>query len=128
MCLLHSRLSLRCSMAFGVRQGVDKRDLKLDLLTSQRGRGRHGLDLRKRLRQLFGSLNQCRACQRPLPRLTPPLDGRFRKTRPSEVVRQQSRFGLRRGGKAVAQSLGGATVQELTPALEQVLVSSVLNE
>ena len=45
-------------MAFGVRQSVDERDLKLDLLTPQRRRGRQGLDPRKRLRQLFGSLDQ----------------------------------------------------------------------
>ena len=39
-CLIESGLSIRCRLAFGVHQGVRKRDLKFDLLPAQGLRAR----------------------------------------------------------------------------------------
>jgi hypothetical protein len=44
------------------------------------------------------------------------------------VMRQQLRLGRRGVGKMVAQNFGDAAVQHLTPALEQILISRILNE
>jgi len=73
-------------------------------------------------------LNQRRALQRPLSRLAPPLDGRFREARLSEVMRQQFRLGRSSAADIIEQNLGDATVQNSTPALEQIVISRVLNK
>jgi hypothetical protein len=51
-----------------VHQGVGKRDLQLDLLATQRGRGGHGRNLVERSRDLLCGFDQRRAFQRPLSR------------------------------------------------------------
>src|ERR1700721_193207 len=49
------------------------------------------------------------------------------RARSAEVMRHQLRRG-RAGGEIVEQRLGDATVQNLTPAPEQILISRVLNQ
>ena len=46
----------------------------------------------------------------------------------AEMMRQQLRLGRIAGCEVVAQDLGDAAVQNLTPALEQILISRVLNQ
>ena len=43
-------------------------------------------------------------------------------------MREHFRLGRCRGGEAIAQYLGDAAVQNLAPALEQILVGRVLDE
>ena len=108
--------------------GVYERDLKLDLLATQRGRGGQGRDLVKRTCELLCGFNQRRALQRPLSRFAPPFDRSLGQARLREVMREQLRLGRSGGGKLVAQNLGDAAVQDLAPALEQILVSRVLDQ
>jgi hypothetical protein len=56
------------------------------------------------------------------------FNGHFREAPLGEVMRQQLRLGRRGVGKMVAQNFGDAAVQHLTPALEQILISRILNE
>jgi hypothetical protein len=44
------------------------------------------------------------------------------------VIRQHLRLGRRRLRKAVAQNLGDAPMQRLSPALEKILVGRILNK
>jgi hypothetical protein len=44
-CPLNSRLSFRSSISYDLHQRSNERDLKLDLLTPQRGRGWQSRDL-----------------------------------------------------------------------------------
>ena len=43
-------------------------------------------------------------------------------------MRQQLRLGRRGVGKMVAQNFGDAAMQNLAPALEQILIGRILNE
>src|SRR6266849_5252118 len=56
-CLIERSLSRRRRMAFGVHQGVRKRDLKLDLLATQCSRCGQGRNLSKRTVQLSRRLD-----------------------------------------------------------------------
>jgi hypothetical protein len=68
------------------------------------------------------------AAQRLVASLTPPFNGGIGQAGLSKVMRKH--FGLRRRlvGEAVAQSLSDAAMQDLAPALQEILVSCVLNE
>src|ERR1700719_994702 len=66
--------------------------------------------------------------QRLVAGLAPPLDRRVGETGFGEMMRQGFRLGRSRGGEAVAQSLRYAAMQDLAPALQEILVSRVLNE
>src|SRR5271170_4259158 len=61
--LLCSRLGFQCSIAFDVEQWVDKRDLKFDLLTTQRGGGGKSGDLVEGTTKLFDCFDQRRTSQ-----------------------------------------------------------------
>ena len=80
-------------------RGVCERDLKLDLLATQRRRGGQGRDLVERARELLRGFNQRRALQRPLSRFAPPFDRGFGQARLREVMRQQLRLGRSGGGE-----------------------------
>ena len=69
--LLHSRLGFRRRIPFDVHERGYERDLKLDLLATQRRRGGQGRDLVKCARELLYGFDQRRALQRPLSRLAP---------------------------------------------------------
>ena len=72
-----------------MHESVDERDLKLDLLTAQRGRGRQGRDLAEGTRELRHSLYQRRALQRPLSCFAPQARGFLDLARLGAVTRQQ---------------------------------------
>ena len=76
-CALRSHLSFLCSITFDMHESVDERDLKLDLLTAQRGRGRQGRDLAEGTRELRHSLYQrrCPTGSRPSPSAPPRCSG-----------------------------------------------------
>ena len=74
-CPLRSRLGFRRGISFDMHERGYERDLKLDLLATQRGRGGQGRDLGKRARELLHGFNQRRALQRPLSRLAPQARG-----------------------------------------------------
>ena len=101
---------------------------KLDLFATQRGGARQGRNLIEGARELFNGFDQRRALQRPLSRFAPPFDRRFGKASLGEVMRQQLWLGRSGDGDVVAQHLGDAAVQNLAPALEQILIGRVLYE
>ena len=103
-------------------------DLKLDLLATQRGSGGQGRDLIQSTGELGYRLNQRRALQRLLSRLAPPFDRGFDQARLGKVMRQQLGFERSGGRDSVEQDLANAAVQNLTPALEQILISRFLDE
>src|ERR1700692_3154536 len=111
-----------------MHQRVYERGLQLDLLAAQRGSGRQGRNLGNGTPELLYGFNQCRALQRPLPRYVPPFERGLGETCLGEVMRHQLRLDRRRGGEIAEQCLDDAAVQNLTPALEQILISRVLNQ
>ena len=119
MCPLRSRLGFRRRISFDMHEWGYQRDLKLDLLATQRGRGRQGRDLVEGPCELLCGFNQRRSLQRPLSRFAPPFDRGLGQARLGEVMRQQLRLGRSGGGELVAQNLANAAVQNLAPALEQ---------
>ena len=127
-CPLRSRLGFRCGKPFDMEEWGYERDLKLDLLATQRGSGRQGRDLVQGSGELRRGFNQRRALQRPLSRLRPPFDGRFGEARLAEVMCQQLGLDRSGGGEIIAQDLGDAAVQNLAPAFEQVLISRILDQ
>ena len=70
-CPLHSRLGFRRRIAFDMEEWIYKRDLKLDLLATQRGRRGQVRDLAEGARELLYGFNERRARQRPLSRFAP---------------------------------------------------------
>ena len=66
--------------------------------------------------------------QRLVASFAPPFDRSFGQSRPREVIGERFRLGLRSGREAIAQNLGDAAVQNLSPAYEEVFVGRVLNE
>ena len=70
-CPLHSRLGFRRGISFDMDEWGYERDLKLDLLATQRGRGGQGRDLVEGARELRYGFDQRRARQRPLSRFAP---------------------------------------------------------
>src|SRR6516225_9243606 len=70
----------------------------------------------------------CRTSSGQLPGFLPPFDGLIDETRLGEVMSQQFWFGRGGADQIVAQCLSDAAVQNLAPALKQVLISRILNE
>jgi hypothetical protein len=66
-----------------------ERDLKLDLLATQRRRGGQDRDLGKRAGELCSGFNQCRALQRPPSRFAPQARGLLDQAGLGAVTRQQ---------------------------------------
>ena len=66
--LLHRRFGFRRGIAFHVEERSYEGDLKLDLLTTQRGRGGQDRDLVEGARELRCRFDQRRTLKRPLPR------------------------------------------------------------
>ena len=68
------------------------------------------------------------AAERLVAGLAPPFDGGIGQAGLSKVMRQHFGLSRRLVGKAIAQSLRYAAMQDLAPALQEILVSRVLNE
>src|SRR5258708_7614908 len=110
------------------RQNTRESDFKLDLFAPQSRRDRQGRDLVKRPFELLSGFNKRGSRERALSRRAPPFDSGFGQPCLREVMREQLRLGCSSGGKLIAQNFTCAAVQSQTAALEQVLVSRVLNE
>ena len=93
-CPLHSRLGFRRRIAFDMDEWSYERDLKLDLLATQRGRGGQGRDLVEGARELLYGFNQRRALQRPLSRFAPQARSLLDQASLGAVTRQQLRLAL----------------------------------
>src|SRR5258705_1108209 len=83
---------------------------------------------RDRLAEMCDRFCICRAFQRLLTRLAPPLEGYSAQSRLSEVICQQFRLGLSDDRKLLAPESTDLPMQQLPAALEQTLVSSFLNQ
>ena len=66
-----------------------------------------------------------RSVQRPVTRLDPPFDGSFVQSSLREMMGDDLRLDLGHCREPIAQGLGNASVQDLSAALEQVLVGRV---
>ena len=91
-CPLHGRFGFRRGIPFDMDEGVYERDLKLDLLATQRGRGGQGRDLVKGARELLGGFDQRRTLQRPLSSFAPQARSLLDQSGLGAVTRKQ--FGL----------------------------------
>src|ERR1700722_14176895 len=115
-------------MPFEGYQWGYERDLKLDPFATQRGSGRQSCDLVEGARELLCGFDKRRMLQRLLSRFAPPFDGRLDEASLRKVMRQQRGLGGDAVSELVAQNLSDASVQDLTPALEEIFVGRVLNE
>ena len=73
-------------------------------------------------------LGERRAAQRLIAGLAPLFDRRFGQAGFGEMMRQHFRLRRRALRELISQRLGGATMQRLTAALQQILVSRVLDQ
>ena len=97
---------------------------RLPLVPSNKGQRLRHFD---RLAEMGDRLLEGGAAQRLVARLSPPFDREIVEAGLSEMMRERFRLGRRALG-LVAQEFGGATVQRLAAALEQALVSRVLDQ
>ena len=116
------------AIPLGIIQGVRKPHLKLDLFAALRGRCRHQRYLVEGARELSDCLDHRKARQRSLPSFAPPFDSRVWHAGLGEVMGKQLRLDRSSTREIVAQGLADAAMQSQPPALEQVLISRVLNE
>src|SRR6516162_9815771 len=93
---LHGRLSFGRDISPDMEERGYERDLKLDLLATQRRSGGQGGNLVQSKGDLHHGLNKRRALQRPLSGFAPPFDCRLGHASLGEVMRKQLRLG--RGG------------------------------
>ena len=127
-CPLRSRLGFRRSIPFDMHEWGYERDLKLDLLATQRGRGGQGRDLVERARELLYGFDQRRALQRPLSRFAPQARGLLDQPSLGAVTRQQ--FGLVLGnlGELAFESFGDAGVKRASRLAQQRAIGRVLHK
>ena len=93
-CPLRSRLGFWRGIALDMDKWVYERDLKLDLLATQRGSGGQGRNLGEGARELLCGLGQRRARQRPLTGFAPQERGLLNQPGLGVVTRQQFRLVL----------------------------------
>src|SRR5262249_18309881 len=94
-----------------MHEWAQERDLKLDLLTAQRGSGREGGELGKRAAELFDGLNRCRPHHRPPARLAPQARGLLDQAGLGAVASDYFRFALGDLRKLVLKCFGNAGVK-----------------
>src|SRR6516225_2004968 len=104
MRLLHCGLGLRRGIPFDMDERGYERDLKLDLLATQRGRSGQGRDLIESTGELRDCLNQSRAIERPLSRFAPKKRGLLDQSGFGAVTRQQLRLVLGNLGELAFES------------------------
>src|SRR5207344_815869 len=121
-------LSSRRGVSFDVNEWCYERDLKVDLVATQRGSTGQRRDLAECTRELLCCFDQCGALQGAVPSFAPPFHSCFAEARLGEMMRQQLRLGRTVADETVAQCLADATVKKLPPALKEILVGCILNE
>ena len=105
-----------------------ERDLKFDLFATQCGRSGQGLNVIEAVVGCSAASTKRRRSRDRCPALFHHSMAGFLPRRLSEMVRQQLGLGLSRIGELVSQDFADKSVQDLAPALEQILVGSVLNK
>ncbi len=126
--LLRRRLRLRRGIALDVHQSVCERDLKLDLLTAQRGRGRQSGNLIEGARELLYCFDQRRLRQRPQSRFAPKVCGFLDHAGLCPMARQQLRSALSAFREVALDGFGDAGMQCASRLAQQRPVSCVLHE
>ena len=109
-------------------EGGYERDLKLDLLATQRGCGGQGRDLIECAGELLCGFDQRRALQRPLSRLAPKARGFLDQPGLGAVTRQQFRLTLGDLSELAFQGFGDASVQRAPRLTQQRAVGRVLHQ
>ena len=127
-CLLRSRLGFRRGIAFDVHRAGYERDLKLDLLATQRGRGGQGRDLVERTRELLRSFDQRRALQRPLSRLAPEARRLLDQPGLGAVTRQQLGLVLGNLRELAFEGFGDAGMKRAARLAQQRAIGRVLHQ
>src|SRR5215471_2338653 len=110
-CSLCSGLSFRSTISFDVHKRGYGRNLKLDMLTAQRGRGRQSGDLIEGARELLYCFDQRRLRQRPLPRFAPKVCGFLDQAGLGPMSRQQLRSALSAFRELALDGFGDAGMQ-----------------
>src|SRR5580692_1064351 len=110
-CSLRSGRGFRRGIAFDVNERGYERDLKLDLLAPQRGRGGQGRNLAEGASELLYGFDQCRAGERPLPRFAPEVRGLLDQACLGAMVRQKLGPALGHLGELAFKGLGDPDVQ-----------------
>ena len=105
-----------------------ERDLKLDLLATQRGRGGQGRDLVEGARELLCGFDQRRALQRPLSRFAPQARGLLDQPSLGAVTRQQLRLALGNLGELAFEGFGDAGVKRASRLAQQRAIGRVLHQ
>ena len=110
-CPLRSRLGFRRGIPFDMDEWGYERDLKLDLLATQRRRGGQSCDLVESPRELLHGFDQRRALQRPLSRFAPQAYGLLDQSGFGAVTRKQFRLALGDLRELAFKRLGDASVK-----------------
>ena len=100
--------------------GVYECDLKLDLLSAQRGRGWQGRNLSKRTSKLLGRFNQRRTRQRPLSGFAPQARRLLDQPGLGVVTRQQLGLALGNVGELALECFGNTSVQRASGSRSSV--------
>ena len=103
-----------------------ERDLKLDLFSTQRGRGRQPCDLGERARKLFDRLNQGGARHGPLSGPAPQSSGFFVQASLRAVTCQYLRLVLDNVGEATFDGFHDAGMQRAARLAQQRAIGRVL--
>ena len=127
-CPLRSRLGFRRSIPFDMDERGYERDLKLDLLATQRRRGGQGRDLVEGARELLYGFDQRRALQRPLSRLAPQARRLLDQPGLGAVTRQQLGLVLGNLRELAFKSFGDASMKRASRLAQQRAVSRVLHQ
>ena len=125
---LRSRLGFRRSIPFDVHERGYERDLKLDLLATQRGSAGQSRDLIEGAGELLYSFNQRRALQRPLSRFAPQARRLLDQPGFGAVTRQQLRLVLGNLGELAFEGFSDASVKRASRLAQQRAVGRVLHK
>jgi hypothetical protein len=127
-CPLRSRLGFRRGIPFDVGEWGYERDLKFDLLATQRRSGRQGRDLGKRTRELLCSFNQRRALQRLPSCFAPQAHSLLDQAGFGAVTRQQLWLRFRNLGELGLKGFGDTGVQRASRLAQQRAIGRVLHQ
>ena len=107
---------------------VHERNLKLDLLATQRGGGWQGHNLVEGACELLYGFDQRRALQRPLTGLAPQARGLLDQPSLGAVTRQQFRLTLGNLRKLALKGFGDASVKRTSRLAQQRAIGGVLHQ
>jgi hypothetical protein len=117
--LLCCRLGFWGCIPFDMDERGDERDLKFDLVATQRRRAGQGRDLLERPRELGRGFGQRRAVERPLSRLAPQARGLLDQPGLGAVMRQDLRPALGSLGELAFDGFGDPGVKRASRLAQQ---------